>query len=175
VELYERICRVFDGEAFGQMHTKNFYETLGLLNGVDDVVIKAAYKALAQKHHPDKHKANKEFHTRVMADLNEAYAAIGTKAKRKAYDQSLKRERPKPESAKPAQAPTSPNEELIQKLQNSAMDEMAVVALFEKVFSSKLIINAGWVNSYSYKDGKTKITVNFSELKSKIIQKLQQT
>jgi hypothetical protein len=54
------------------------------------------------------------------------------------------------------------------------MDEMAVVALFEKVFASKLTINSGWVNSYSYKDGKTKTTVNFSELKSKIIQKLQQ-
>jgi DnaJ-class molecular chaperone len=110
-----------------------------------------------------------------MADLNEAYAAIGTKAKRKAYDQSLKSSGPNSGSVKPAQAPISPNEQLIQKLQNSAMDEMAVVALFEKVFTSKLIINAGWVNSYSYKDGKTKITVNFSELKSKIIQKLQQT
>jgi DnaJ-class molecular chaperone len=33
---------------------KNFYETLGLLNDVDDVVIKAAYRALAQKYHPDR-------------------------------------------------------------------------------------------------------------------------
>jgi DnaJ-class molecular chaperone len=165
---------VFDGETFRLMHIKNFYETLGLLNGADDVVIKAAYKALAQKHHPDKYKTNKEIHTRVMADLNEAYAAIGTKAKRKAYDESLKRAHAKHESAKPAEAAKSTDDELIQKMQNSSMDEMAVVSLFEKVFASKLVINAGWVNSYSYKDGKTKVTVNFSELKAKIIQKLQQ-
>jgi len=70
---------------------KNFYQTLGLLPQADDVVIKAAYKALAQKHHPDKNKANKELHTRIMAELNAAYEAIGTKSRRKAYDESLKR------------------------------------------------------------------------------------
>jgi DnaJ-class molecular chaperone len=165
---------VFDREACGAMAVKNFYETLGLLQVADDVVIKAAYKALAQKHHPDKHKTDQAFHTQKMAELNEAYAAIGTKAKRKAYDESLKRTSTKRDSAKSAETPTSSNDALIQKLQNSAMDEMAVVALFEKVFASKLTINSGWVNSYSYKDGKTKNTVNFSELKSKIIQKLQQ-
>jgi DnaJ-class molecular chaperone len=157
------------------MGIKNFYQTLGLLNAVDDVVIKAAYKALAQKYHPDKHKSNKEFHTQVMADLNEAYAALGTKAKRKAYDEKLKTPPPKRDSPKPAEAPPSSNDVLIQQLQNSAMDEMAVVGLFETVFDSELHINAGWMNTYSYKDGKVKVTISFSELKSKIIQKLKQT
>lgn len=165
---------MFDREVCGAMAVKNFYETLGLLQAADDVVIKAAYKALAQKHHPDKHKTNQAFHTQKMAELNEAYAAIGTKAKRKAYDESLKRTSAKRDTAKAAETTTSSYDALIQKLLNSAMDEMAVVALFEKVFASKLTINSGWVNSYSYKEGKTKTTVNFSELKSKIIQKLQQ-
>lgn len=155
--------------------SKNFYQTLGLLAQADDVVIKAAYKALAQKHHPDKNKTNKEFHTQVMAELNAAYAAIGTKAKRKAYDESLKRtaapKEAKPKAAKPA---TSAHGELIQMLEASAVDEIAVVALYEKHFSTNVKINAGWVNTYSIKQGHAKVTLDFTELKLKIIEKLKQ-
>ncbi len=153
---------------------KNFYQTLGLLNDVDDVVIKAAYRALAQKHHPDKYKTNKELHTQKMAQLNEAFAAIGTKAKRKAYDESLRVSAAKQEKKKPAADPHPSNQELIEKLEQSAMDEMVVVALFEKVFSQAIQINSGWVNTYSFKNGKQKVTVNFTELKLKIIEKLKQ-
>ncbi len=152
---------------------KNFYQTLGLLNNVDDVVIKAAYRALAQKHHPDKYKTNKELHTQKMAQLNEAFAAIGTKAKRKAYDESLRVSTAKQEK-KAAADVHAPNQELIEKLEQSAMDEMVVVALFEKVFSQAIQINSGWVNTYSFKNGKQKVTVNFTELKLKIIEKLKQ-
>ena len=153
---------------------KNFYQTLGLLNDVDDVVIKAAYRALAQKHHPDKYKTNKELHTQKMAQLNEAFAAIGTKAKRKAYDESLRASAAKQEKKKPAADPHPSNQELIDKLEQSAMDEMVVVALFEKVFSQAIQINSGWVNTYSFKNCKQKLTVNFTELKLKIIEKLKQ-
>ncbi|MEY2790653.1 MAG: chaperone protein DnaJ [Pseudomonadota bacterium] len=152
---------------------KNFYQTLGLLNDVDDVVIKAAYRALAQKHHPDKFKTNKELHTQKMAQLNEAFAAIGTKAKRKAYDESLRVSTAKQEK-KAAADVHAPNQELIEKLEQSAMDEMVVVALFEKIFSQTIQINSGWVNTYSFKNGKQKVTVNFTELKLKIIEKLKQ-
>lgn len=148
---------------------------MGLLHTVDDVVIKAAYRALAQKYHPDKHKSNKDFQTQIMTDLNEAYAALGTHDKRKAYDEALKIQPPEEKCATPAEAPSSSNHDLIHQLQNSAMDEMAVVSLFETVFSDKLHINAGWINTYSYKDGKNKVTMNFYELKLKIIQNLKQT
>ncbi len=153
---------------------KNFYQTLGLLNDVDDVVIKAAYRALAQKHHPDKYKTNKELHTQKMTQLNEAFAAIGTKAKRKAYDESLRVSAAKQEKKKPAADVHPSSQELIEKLEQSAMDEMVVVALFEKVFSQNIQINSGWVNSYSFKSGKQKETVSFTELKLKIIEKLKQ-
>ena len=152
---------------------KNFYHTLGLLSSADDVVIKAAYKALAQKHHPDKYKSNKELHTQIMAELNAAYAAIGTKAKRKAYDESLAQAaatRPKSKSTKAAQ---SKHDELIDQLQNSAVDEMTVVALFEKVFSKNIRINSGWLNTYTYVEGKQKVTIGFADLKSKIVQQLK--
>jgi DnaJ-class molecular chaperone len=153
---------------------KNFYHTLGLLSSADDVVIKAAYKALAQKHHPDKYKTNKEAHTQIMAELNAAYAAIGTKAKRKAYDESLAKatsSRSKPKSTKAAQPK---HDELIDQLQNSAVDEMTVVTLFEQVFSKNIRINSGWVNTYTYTDGRQKITIGFAELKSKIVEQLKQ-
>lgn len=159
------------------MHaSKNFYKTLGLLPQADDVVIKAAYKALAQKYHPDKNKTDKELHTQVMAELNAAYAAIGTKAKRKAYDESLKRaaaskeSKPKP----PSKSTTSAHADLIQMLETSAVDEMTVVALYEQHFSTPVKINAGWINTYSIKKGNAKVTLNFTELKSKIIEKLKQ-
>ena len=153
---------------------KNFYQTLGLLNDADDVVIKAAYRALAQKYHPDKNKANKELHTRMMANLNAAFAAIGTKAKRKAYDELLQSSPAKQEKTKPASSLQPSIDQLIEKLEHSAMDEMVVVALFEKTFSRSIQINAGWINTYSYKNGKEKVTVNFTQLKLKIIEKLKQ-
>ena len=154
--------------------SKNFYQTLGLLNDVDDVVIKAAYRALAQKYHPDKNKTNKELHTQIMAKLNEAFAAIGTKAKRKAYDESLRASAAKQEKKKPAPDVHSVNQEWIEKLEHAAVDEMVVVALFEKVFSQSIHINSGWINTYSFKNGKRKETVSFTELKLKIIEKLKQ-
>ena len=153
---------------------KNFYHTLGLLSSADDVVIKAAYKALAQKHHPDKYKTNKEAHTQIMAELNAAYAAIGTKAKRKAYDESLANAAAQRQKTKPTQAAQPKHDALIDQLQNSAVDEMTVVALFEKVFSKSIRINAGWVNTYTYAEGRQKVTLGFTELKSKIIQQLKQ-
>ena len=54
---------------------KNHYKTLGLLHDVEEVVIKAAYKALAQKYHPDRHLSNKVENTAKMAVLNDLPAA----------------------------------------------------------------------------------------------------
>ena len=33
---------------------KDYYKILGVLDNAEDIVIKAAYRALAQKYHPDK-------------------------------------------------------------------------------------------------------------------------
>ena len=54
------------------------------------------------------------------------------------------------------------------------MDEIVVVALFEKVFSESIQINSGWINTYTFKNGKQKETVSFTQLKLKIIEKLKQ-
>jgi len=65
---------------------KDHYKTLGLLPDADDVVIKAAYKALAQKYHPDKNPEGLAENNKKMSELNEAYAVLGFKNKRKEYD-----------------------------------------------------------------------------------------
>ena len=40
--------------------TKDYYQTLGVLDDAEDIVIRAAYRALAQKYHPDKWRGGKE-------------------------------------------------------------------------------------------------------------------
>jgi curved DNA-binding protein CbpA len=66
--------------------TKDYYRILGVLDDAEDIVIRAAYKVLAQKYHPDKWKGDKAEATRRMSDINEAYGVLSDTAKRKQYD-----------------------------------------------------------------------------------------
>jgi curved DNA-binding protein CbpA len=159
-------------------NVKNHYETLGLLKTADDVVIKAAYKALAQKYHPDKHKSSKDLYTKAMAELNAAFEALGTKASRKKYDQlvaSRAKKTVKAKEKKDVQEPksaASPHKAWIQQLNDNAMDEMLVLELFEKLFQCKVKINNGWVNTYAFKSGDKTVTLDFFGVKAKIIEHL---
>ena len=66
--------------------TKDYYRILGVLDDAEDIVIKAAYKALAQRYHPDKWAGDKDEATRRMSDINEAYAVLSDPVKRNEYD-----------------------------------------------------------------------------------------
>jgi hypothetical protein len=66
--------------------SKDYYRILGVLDDAEDIVIKAAYKALAQRYHPDKWGGDKDEATRRMSDINEAYAVLSDPVKRKEYD-----------------------------------------------------------------------------------------
>ena len=69
---------------------KDYYSILGVSKDADEVVIKAAYKALAQKHHPDKYdKGSGEQSSRLMTDINKAYSVFGSPVSRQKYDQEL--------------------------------------------------------------------------------------
>lgn len=61
---------------------RDAYRVLQLDPAADDVVIHAAYRALARRFHPDGEAPNA---TR-MAELNAAYAAVRTPEHRRAYD-----------------------------------------------------------------------------------------
>jgi len=129
---------------------QDHYKTLGLLSIADDVVIKAAFKALAQKYHPDKYKGDSRHALKVMANLNAAYAALRTKALRHDYDEKLSAYADK-----------------------NILDEMGVITLFEELFNCEVKVHAGWMNSYSTVIEKNRVTLDFVSLKTKIIDHLE--
>ena len=114
---------------------QDHYRTLGLLSIADDAVIKAAFKALAQKYHPDKYKGDSRHAQKVMADLNAAYAALKTKALRQAYDTKLSAYAEKNTKQSPPPTKKEVHEGLIQKIKK--MYSMKWVSLlFLKNYSS---------------------------------------
>lgn len=62
------------------------YAVLGVLPGADQVVINAAYRALAQRYHPDKWRGDPAFAHEKMSEVNKAFALIGSEDQRKKYD-----------------------------------------------------------------------------------------
>jgi len=67
---------------------KDYYQTLGITPSAELAVIKAVYKALANKYHPDKHTGNKAQADAKMREINEAYEVLSDSAKRASYDAS---------------------------------------------------------------------------------------
>lgn len=67
--------------------SKDYYAILGVLPSAEDIVIRAAYKALAQRYHPDRFAGSAAEATRKMADLNEAYDVLNDPIKRAKYDE----------------------------------------------------------------------------------------
>ncbi|NYT39250.1 J domain-containing protein [Sphingomonas sp. R-74633] len=63
------------------------YEVLGLSRKADDVVIRAAWKALIRKHHPDSSAAADAAET--AARINAAFKLLMTPEARRAYDRSV--------------------------------------------------------------------------------------
>ena len=67
------------------MFDKDFYERLGISREASDDDIKRAFRRLAQKYHPDKHKGDKDAEETFKA-INEAYLTLKDPQKRAAYD-----------------------------------------------------------------------------------------
>ncbi|MBW2120992.1 MAG: J domain-containing protein [Deltaproteobacteria bacterium] len=67
------------------MARRDYYEVLGVSRNATDEEIKKAYRKLALKYHPDRNKGNKEAEERFK-EINEAYAVLSDKEKRKQYD-----------------------------------------------------------------------------------------
>lgn len=66
--------------------SRDFYAILGVSKDADENSLKKAYKKLAMKWHPDKHKKNKETAEAKFKDIAEAYAILSDTEKRKVYD-----------------------------------------------------------------------------------------
>ena len=164
---------------------KDLYAVLGLLHTAENEVIKASYKALAQKYHPDKHPEKKLLFTEIMTELNHAHAVLGNVRKRKDWDLAWKKfadkqagnVKPEAENKKDPPNPkpkpnASKHDTVLSNIASNRIDEFQMIHLYEELFGNSLTVQHGWTNHYVHKvDGK-EIRYNFTELKQLIIDKL---
>lgn len=68
------------------MTTKDYYSVLGISRSATDKDIKAAYRKLARKYHPDVNPGNKAAEDKFK-EINQAYEVLSDADKRKKYDQ----------------------------------------------------------------------------------------
>jgi molecular chaperone DnaJ len=67
------------------MAKRDYYEVLGVQRGASEADLKAAFRKLAMKHHPDRNPGDKDCEHRFK-ELNEAYDVLKDGQKRAAYD-----------------------------------------------------------------------------------------
>ncbi|WP_373740886.1 DnaJ domain-containing protein [Neisseria sp.] len=70
------------------MSNRTHYDNLKVTRNAPPEVIRAAYKSLAQKYHPDRNKNAAECE-RIMKIINAAYEVLSDPAKRREYDKTL--------------------------------------------------------------------------------------
>lgn len=64
----------------------DWYHILQISENATEEEIKAAYRKLAKKYHPDTHPGNKEYERRFL-EISEAYSILSDYKKRQAYDE----------------------------------------------------------------------------------------
>lgn len=67
------------------MAGKDYYKILGVSKDVSDEDLKKAYRKLAMKYHPDQNQGDKKAEE-SFKEVNEAYAVLSDKEKRRQYD-----------------------------------------------------------------------------------------
>src|SRR5262252_6531402 len=73
------------GEEGAEVAKRDYYETLGVGRTSSDAEIKAAFRKLAMKHHPDRNPGDKDCEHKFK-EVNEAYEVLKDGDKRAAYD-----------------------------------------------------------------------------------------
>ena len=73
-----------------QPNEETLYDLLGVSSDASQGEIKAAYRNLAKRYHPDVNKSEEA--SKRMSDINHAYSVLGDPAKRSAYNIGLESE-----------------------------------------------------------------------------------
>ena len=73
------------GEEGAEVAKRDYYETLGVARTASDAELKAAYRKLAMKYHPDRNPGDKDCEHKFK-EINEAYDVLKDGDKRAAYD-----------------------------------------------------------------------------------------
>lgn len=89
---------------------RTHYENLHVTEDAPDEVIRASYRALSLKHHPDT-AGDKPQSKWKMQRINDSYAVLSDSQRKAVYDGELRRQRnPRPQQSKlPAAAQDTPN------------------------------------------------------------------
>ncbi len=66
---------------------ENLYQVLGIAENAPEEEIKAAYRKLAKKYHPDAHPGDVACEKKFR-EINEAYSVLSSPEKRKKYDET---------------------------------------------------------------------------------------
>lgn len=90
--------------------TQTHYNTLEVTRTASSEVIRAAYKSLSQRWHPDRNPGNRAEAEARMKEINAAYAALSDPQKRAAYDAASERNAARTQRS-PALATPQPREQ----------------------------------------------------------------
>jgi curved DNA-binding protein CbpA len=91
---------------------RTHYDNLKIAENAPNEVVKAAYRALSQRYHPDKNPGNKDA-VRIMQILNEAYETLSNPLRRKEYDDLLaiaRQPKPNPQTSAFSNPPPLPRQ-----------------------------------------------------------------
>ncbi|HFL7937934.1 DnaJ domain-containing protein (plasmid) [Pseudomonas fulva] len=86
---------------------RTHYDNLQVQERADLAVIKASYKALAHRYHPDRNPDDAEESARIFRIITEAYEVLSDADKRLKYDAQLRAQREAPAAARRNAADTS--------------------------------------------------------------------
>jgi curved DNA-binding protein CbpA len=143
---------------------KDYYRTLGLIDDAEDIVIRAAYKALAQRYHPDKWKGDPKESNRRMSDINEAYDVLSDSLRRQKYDEEYFANHPKNQAEEEQEYPEYediPNEDIegwsiaesfFPEIKNFYEELKEFSPLVANTFRSHLLANQEFKNSLEIKN-----------------------
>jgi curved DNA-binding protein CbpA len=96
---------------------RDYYAVLGVAKDADPEVVRAAYRALAKKYHPDTSAAGNNGSTERFREISAAYSVLSDAEQRAVYDQSIYA------SSSPLDSPRAPSpgpQGVLDKVQYSA-------------------------------------------------------